>query len=211
MEQLSRYLLNERMGPVMQEFLASYGISDDIIMYLIGMGLSHQEIKEFLFRRFFLRQIDIERANRMNFFEDFYQRQPGDPANRPLSSSIFPYSSSFPYQENKFTLFADYILYKSKYNWEDRVLHESLREFLKSNISENAEKQVRIKNLLNELEIMEENDLIEQEIRRREENIRNHHGQAPEEKRKSVWASEDDVERFGLNKIPMRIRPYYIE
>ena len=51
MEEMGRVLNQQRLLPLYRNFLANYGINDDILEYLLRMGMSVVQIREFLAQR----------------------------------------------------------------------------------------------------------------------------------------------------------------
>jgi hypothetical protein len=182
-----------------------------MLVYLFHMGLTAEEISNFLVHRFFLKRIEQQRASRLNNYTE---------------TSTFPHFAQGHYQNDKFSKYVDYVLEKSKYNWEEQVREDAWKEFLKSqNITRDPVKQQRIREFMEELEEMDRGRVkkeeeeeekeerledvsrnIEKELRRREEGR-----EVKEEEEKTIWMTEEDIRRFGLRKIPMRIKPCYLE
>ena len=80
---------------------------------------------------------------------------------------MFPHYSKFPKHQDKYSNYIDYILAKKSYGWEEQMFHRQLKEEMKSNISENFDRQMKLRGLLEELETEDRNQIIDNEFTKR--------------------------------------------
>ena len=57
-------------------------------------------------------------------------------------------------------MYVDYIMEHSQYTWQQRMLHEAWKEYLKENISPEPYRQHMIREFLDDLENMDQEEFV---------------------------------------------------
>ena len=138
---------------MIRHFLLSLGITDELFDFLVKMNLSIEEIKNFIIKRSFLKQIERERAKKMSLQNNYYNRQPFQhdyPSYKEPNTLL--HNSRYPNHNDEFSQYADFILSKFRYTPEEQMFHEEMKEQFKSNICNDQDKSWKVRQLLDELE-----------------------------------------------------------
>jgi len=131
-------------------------MSEDIVEYLLRMGMTVDKIMEFMAQRMLLMEIEKERARKINL-KEYYQRssdvQNGN--NFIQGPPNFPHYSTLSSQPDRFSKYVDYVLEKQKYNWQESMFRESYNDYITRNSNPQVAKEQRRRQLICELEQMD--------------------------------------------------------
>ena len=125
------------------------------------------------------------------------------------------------FEKDPFSLYVDEVMEKSKLNWQEQVVRDRWRDQLKNSICVDQERNQKMNQLIREMEADDRQRNIEEEFRRREEQLKK---MEEGEEIWSPWSAAEkaqfetlnqeearEQERHVFKRLPLRVKPYYLE